>query len=139
VDDEALATALAVARPAERLSDWRPRDWPDLAVELLLAGIDDLEIAELAGLPTSVTGWETDPLVASLYGKHGVPLPDPQEADAKAAQCRARPAEERAAHRNVLICRPQSGAAALTICPRAGTDLLCPLPNRRLTATVLRV
>jgi hypothetical protein len=44
--------------------------------------------------------------VASLYGKHGVPLPDPQEADAKAAQCRARPAEERAAHRNVLICRP---------------------------------
>jgi hypothetical protein len=80
VDDEALATALAVARSAERLSDWRPRDWPDLAVELLLAGIDDLEIAELAGLPASVTGWETDPLVASLYEKHGVPLPDPEEA-----------------------------------------------------------
>lgn len=61
MDDEALATALAVARSAERLSEWRPRDWPDLAVELLLAGFDDLEIAELAGLPTSVTGWETDP------------------------------------------------------------------------------
>jgi hypothetical protein len=64
----------------ERLSDWRPRDWPDLAVELLLAGIDDLEIAELAGLPASVTGWETDPLVTSLYEKHSVPLPDPEEA-----------------------------------------------------------
>ncbi len=80
MDDEALATALAVARSAERLSGWRPRDWPDLAVELLLAGIDDLAIAELAGLPASVTGWETDPLVASLYQKHGVPLPDPEEA-----------------------------------------------------------
>ena len=80
MDDEALATALAVARSAERLSGWRPRDWPDLAVELLLAGIEDLAIAELAGLPASVTGWETDPLVASLYQKHGVPLPDPEEA-----------------------------------------------------------
>jgi hypothetical protein len=80
VDDEALATALAVARSAGRLSDWRPGDWPDLAVELLLAGFDDLEIAELAGLPASVTGWETDPLVDSLYERHGVPLPDPEEA-----------------------------------------------------------
>jgi hypothetical protein len=80
VDDDALATAVAVARSAERLSHWRPRDWPDLAVELLLAGIDDLEIAELAGLPASVTGWETDPLVASLCEKHGVPPPDPEEA-----------------------------------------------------------
>jgi hypothetical protein len=80
VDDEALATALAVARSAELLSHWRPRDWPDLAVELLLAGIDDPEVAELAGLPESVTGWETDPLVASLYDKHGVPLPDPDQA-----------------------------------------------------------
>ena len=80
MDHEALATALEVARSAELLSGWRPRDWPDLAVELLLAGIDDLEIAELAGLPTSVTGWETDPLVTSLYEKHGVLLPDPEEA-----------------------------------------------------------
>jgi hypothetical protein len=80
VDDQALATALAVARSADLLSGWRPRDWTDLAVELLLAGIDDLEIAELAGLPASVTGWETDPLVASLYDKHGVPLPDPEQA-----------------------------------------------------------
>jgi hypothetical protein len=80
VDDQVLATALAVARSAELLSGWRPRDWTDLAVELLLAGIDDLEIAELAGLPASVTGWETDPLVASLYEKHGVPLPDPEQA-----------------------------------------------------------
>lgn len=80
MDDEALATALAVARSAERVSDWRPRDWPDFAVELLLAGIDELEIAELAGLPTSVTGWEADPLVASLYDKYGVPLPDPDAA-----------------------------------------------------------
>ena len=65
MDDAALATAFAVARSAEQLSVWRPRDWPDLAVELLLADIDDQEVAELAGLPTTVTGWETDPLVAS--------------------------------------------------------------------------
>jgi hypothetical protein len=76
MDDEALATALAVARSAEQLSVWKPRDWPDLAVELLLADIDDQEVAELAGLPMTVTGWETDPLVASLYEKYGVPLPD---------------------------------------------------------------
>ena len=80
MDDEALATALAVARSAGLLSGWRPCDWPDLAVGFLLAGIGDLEIAELAGLPASVTGWETDPLVASLCEKHGVPLPDPEEA-----------------------------------------------------------
>jgi hypothetical protein len=35
-------------------------DWPDLAVELLLAGIDDPEVAELAGLPAGVSGWDTD-------------------------------------------------------------------------------
>jgi len=69
VDQEALATALGVARSAELLSNWRPRDWPALAVELLLAGIDDLEVAELAGLSASVTGWETDPLAASLYAR----------------------------------------------------------------------
>jgi hypothetical protein len=27
-------------------------------------------------LPASVTGWDTDPLVASLYDKHGMPTPD---------------------------------------------------------------
>lgn len=79
MNDEALATALRVARSAERLSNWRPRNWPILAVELLLAGFDDPEIAELAGLSTSVTGWDTDPLVASLYEKRGVPQPDPEE------------------------------------------------------------
>ncbi len=36
-DHGALRTALAVARLAERLSHWIPRDWPDLAVEPLLA------------------------------------------------------------------------------------------------------
>jgi len=80
VDDEALATVLAVARSAEQLSNWRARDWPDLALELLLAGIDAPEIAELAGLPTSVTREDTELLVASLYEKHGVPLLDPDEA-----------------------------------------------------------
>jgi GNAT superfamily N-acetyltransferase len=36
-DHRALTTVLAVARLAERLSHWIPCDWPDLAVEPLLA------------------------------------------------------------------------------------------------------
>jgi hypothetical protein len=111
VDDEALATALAVARSAERLSDWKPRDWPDLAVELLLAGIDDVEIAELAGLPASVTGWETDPLVASLYEKHAVPLPDPEEAVTLLARLMATDLRLRPATVTVPMIRIVAGLA----------------------------
>jgi hypothetical protein len=79
VDDDVVRAALPVVRAAERLSYWAPRDWPDLAVELLLAGADDAEIAELAGLPASVTGWDTDPLVAGLCDRYDVPVPGTQE------------------------------------------------------------
>jgi hypothetical protein len=46
---------------------------------LLLAQADDAEIAELAGLPASVTGWDTDQLVAALYDRYDVPVPDAQD------------------------------------------------------------
>lgn len=78
--EQTVRTTLTVARAAERFSSWHPGDWPDLAVELLLAGADDAEIAELAGLSASVTGWDTDPLVASLYEKYHVPVPDAEDA-----------------------------------------------------------
>jgi hypothetical protein len=89
VDDEAIATALGVARSAERLAHWRPRDWPDLAVELLLAGSDDPEVAELAGLSASVTGWDTDPLLACLYHRYDVPELDAVDAVALLARLMA--------------------------------------------------
>lgn len=70
--DEQLQTALMVARAAERCGLWQSGDWPGLAVELLLADFHDPEVAELAGLPRSVTGWQTDPLVSSLYERYDV-------------------------------------------------------------------
>jgi hypothetical protein len=86
-----------VARSAEHCSCWAAHNWPDLAVELLVQGIDDPEIAELAGLPASITGWDTEPLVSVLYDKYGVPLPDTEDAVAVlarliASDLRARPA-----------------------------------------------
>jgi hypothetical protein len=97
VEDDTLATALTVARCGERCSCWAPRHWPDLAVALLLAEIDDPGVAELAGLPASVTRWETETLVASLYEKYEVPLLDSEDAVAvlgrlMASDLRARPA-----------------------------------------------
>lgn len=84
-----VRTALTVARSAERFSCWHSSDWPDLAVQLLLAGADDAEIAELAGLPSDATGWDTDPLVACLYEKHHVPVPDVGDAVALIARLAA--------------------------------------------------
>ena len=97
VGDDAVKTALAVARSAERCSCWAAHDWPDLAVELLLEGTDDPEIAELAGQPASTTGWDTEPLVSFLYDKYAVPLPGAEDAVAvlarlMASELRARPA-----------------------------------------------
>jgi len=97
VKDDAFSNALAVARSGERCSWWEPRHWPDLAVELLLEGMDDSEVAELAGLPASVTGWDTDPLVSCLYERFEMRLPDPEDAVVvlarlMASDLRARPA-----------------------------------------------
>jgi hypothetical protein len=97
VQDEPLRTAFTVAKSAERCSYWAPRHWPDLAVELLVAGFVDPEIAELAGLPTSVTGWDTDPLVSALYDRYQVRAPQIEDAVAVLARLmaddlRARPA-----------------------------------------------
>lgn len=43
MSNETVRTALTVARSAERFSYWHSRDWPDLAVQLLLAGADDAD------------------------------------------------------------------------------------------------
>ena len=123
MDQEALATALGVARSAELLSNWRPRDWPALAVELLLAGIDDLEVAELAGLSASVTGWETDPLAASLYDKHGVPLPDPDQAVTLLARLLATDLRLRPATVTAPMIRMVAGLAVAT--PESGLATQC--------------
>jgi hypothetical protein len=86
VDHETQRTALTIARSAERWPHWQPGDWPGLAVEMLVAGSGDDEIAELAGLPSTVTGWETETLVASLYEKYDVPTHGAEEAVALLAQ-----------------------------------------------------
>jgi hypothetical protein len=77
---------LTIARSAERCSSWQPGDWPGLAVEMLVAGGGDDEIAELAGLPPTVTGWDTEPLVASLYEKYDVHIQGAEDAVALLAQ-----------------------------------------------------
>jgi hypothetical protein len=97
VQDEPLRTAFTVARSAERCAYWAPRHWPDLAVVLLVARFEDPEIAELAGLPASVTGWDTDPLLSALYERYEVRAPQIEDAVAVLARLmtddlRARPA-----------------------------------------------
>lgn len=89
MDHEIPRTALTVARSAERWWYWQPGDWLGLAVEMLVAGAGDDEIAELAGLPSNVTGWDTPRLVTSLYEKYDVPTPGAEDAVALLARLMA--------------------------------------------------
>jgi hypothetical protein len=73
VDSVALGETLRLARAAERLGCLTPSDWPDVAVALLLEGVEDAEVAELAGLDRQVSGWTVDPLTTVLYERHAVP------------------------------------------------------------------
>ncbi|RSN24238.1 hypothetical protein DMC63_06760 [Streptomyces sp. WAC 05977] len=56
MDDVSVRTALLVAKVAESHGVLQPGDWPDVAVSLLLEGIEDPEIAELAGPSRRVSG-----------------------------------------------------------------------------------
>ncbi|WP_410621298.1 hypothetical protein [Amycolatopsis sp. cmx-8-4] len=97
MDDASLRTALLVARVAESHGCLQPGDWPDVAVSLVLEGNEDPEIAELAGLSPGANGWDTEPLVAAAYERHGVPVPGRDESTdlitrLMADEIRARPA-----------------------------------------------
>jgi hypothetical protein len=97
VDDRSVRVALSVARAAERCGFLDPGDWPDVAVGMLLAGNEDPEIAELAGLSGAASGWDVDPLVAAVFERHGISPPDVDESVALMARLmaddlRARPA-----------------------------------------------
>jgi hypothetical protein len=54
MDDGSMREALALAQASERVGRFEPSDWPDLAVALLLAGVEDEEVAELAGFDRAV-------------------------------------------------------------------------------------
>src|SRR6476469_524018 len=71
---------LRVARAAECKGYLRSKDWPHLAVALMLEDVGDAEVAELAGLDRQVSARTVDPLTEALYERHGVPLPDPESA-----------------------------------------------------------
>ncbi|QXV56608.1 DUF4034 domain-containing protein [Amycolatopsis sp. TNS106] len=97
MDDVSVRTALLVAKVAESHGVLQPGDWPDVAVSLLLEGIEDPEIAELAGLSRRVSGWDTEPLVAAACERYGVSVPGQDEsadlvARLMADDLRARPA-----------------------------------------------
>lgn len=87
-----------IARAAERMRKLGSGDWPALAVALLVEGVDDPEVAELAGFDEHVNPWMVDPLVESLYARYTVAAPsDTNEAVALiagllSADLRARPA-----------------------------------------------
>ena len=97
MDDAQLRTAIAVARAGERLNIVRSGDWPDIAVSLLVAGREEAQLAELAGLPKSASGWDTDPLVADLSDQHGVTVPAPAEATELIARLMAQDLRQRPA------------------------------------------
>lgn len=64
-----------MARAAESRGCLEPGDWPDVAVSLLMEDNDDPEIVELAGLSRRAGGWDTNPLVAAAYDRHGISVP----------------------------------------------------------------
>lgn len=97
MDDAQLRTAIAVARAGERLNIVRSGDWPDIAVSLLVAGREEAQLAELAGLPKSASGWDTDPLVADLSEQHGVTVPSLAEATDLMARLMAQDLRQRPA------------------------------------------
>lgn len=72
-------------------------DWPDLAVALLLEGVEEPEVLELAGFNHSVSPWQIDPLAASLYERHATTAAQHAEAAVAtlarllAVELRARP------------------------------------------------
>jgi hypothetical protein len=97
MDEGSMREALALAQASERVGRFGPSDWPDLAVALLLAGVEDEEVAELAGFDRAVNGWVTEPLVESLYSAHSVTPAEVEQsvelvARVQAADLRARPA-----------------------------------------------
>ena len=81
--------------------------------------MDDSEFADLAGLPASVTGWYTDPLVSCLYEKYEVPQPDAQDADAVVAGLMA--ADLRA--RLATVTAPMIRLVARLVPPAYESDL----------------
>lgn len=97
MDPAELDATLRIARAAERMGCLDAGDWPDLAVALLLEGVDDPEIMELAGFDRDVSPWAIDPLTRSLYDRHATAAPKDVEAAVEmlarllAADLRARP------------------------------------------------
>lgn len=97
MDDASVRMVLSVARAAELCGCVGPGDWPNVAVGMLLEGNEDPEIAELAGLGRQASGWDTDPLLAAAYERHGISTPGNDEstnlvARLMADDLRARPA-----------------------------------------------
>ena len=97
MDPTELAEALRVARAAERMGFLGAGDWSDLAVALLLEGVEEPEVLELAGFNHSASPWQIEPLTASLYERHATAVPQHAEAAVAmlarllAADLRARP------------------------------------------------
>lgn len=97
MQSDVIRTTLTIARASETLGWFGPSEWPDLSVALLVEGSEDAEVAELAGLPPTVSGWDTDALVTPLYERYAVTGSTAEEAVAwlaatMAADLRARPA-----------------------------------------------
>lgn len=97
MDAGALDETLRIARAAERMGRLASGDWPALSVALLLEGVDDPEVAELAGFDQKVSAWKVDPLTEALYDRHKVSAPDAESAvdmlaRLMSADLRARPA-----------------------------------------------
>lgn len=93
-----VSEALRVARAAQELGQLNTRDWPGLAVALLLEGADDPEIAQLAGFNQHASYWDIEPVLAPLFDRHAAAAPGDTEeavvtmAGLMAADLRARPA-----------------------------------------------
>lgn len=80
VDVAALRQTLQIARAAECRGHFLSGDWVDLAVALLVGGVEDPEVAELAGFDQRVSAWTVHPLASILYERYTVPAPDPDAA-----------------------------------------------------------
>jgi hypothetical protein len=106
-----------------------------------MAGVEEPALADLAGLPATASGWDTDPLVSALYAQYDVPIPSGEDAVAVLARLMAnRPSHSpRNRDRADDPGGGQAGGARARVRPRATARWLRGIAGLRLRDRQSRV
>jgi hypothetical protein len=82
--------AVAAASAASSFDLFGTEDWIELAIELLIAGVEFESVVELASLPPGATASDADPVLRRVIGDLEVPQPDDVDAVAALASVLSR-------------------------------------------------